>query len=404
VQNFLFTLPTRVVFGPGVIDSVGKEAASAGSHALLVTGGTFAKRSGLIDHIRGSLTASGVRATIYDAFQPRPTVESIDRGGQEARRVGADLILGLGGGSALDAAKGIAVTAATDRSIWDFTRRWSAEPPPPIDTALPVVQVPIIASTGSETNDSAVILNSGTHMKAPLSSEKLYARAAVIDPTLTFTVPARYTAVGAMNIVSRMLESYLTSDEFAVTDRIMEGLMRVVLDSLPRALRRAEDLDARINLSWAAALASSVAVAGRANAAPISAMAHALTARCEIDHGIAVAALWPSYMRYALSNRFRLPLIGRFKRYALLGRQIFGIHETDDEVAAETTMYRFVHFLRGLEMPTDLLELDVGDLSTADMAAQVILVSGKGSQLAGGLGARDIEHIYDGALRPALEG
>jgi alcohol dehydrogenase YqhD (iron-dependent ADH family) len=207
-----------------------------------------------------------------------------------------------------------------------------------------------------------------------------------------------------MNIVSRMLESYLTSDEFAVTDRIMEGLMRVVLDSLPRALRRAEDLDARINLSWAAALASSVAVAGRANAAPISAMAHALTARCEIDHGIAVAALWPSYMRYALSNRFRLPLIGRFKRYALLGRQIFGIHETDDEVAAETTMYRFVHFLRGLEMPTDLLELDVGDLSTADMAAQVILVSGKGSQLAGGLGARDIEHIYDGALRPALEG
>ena len=86
----------------------------------------------------------------------------------------------------------------------------------------------------------------------------------------------------------------------------------------------------------------------------------------------------------------------------MLGRQIFGVHETDDEVAAETTMYRFVHFLRGLDMPTDLRQLDVGELSTADMAAQVVLVSG--TQLPGGLGARDIEHIYEGALRPPLEG
>lgn len=399
MQNFLFTLPTRVVFGPGVIDSVGQEAAACGRHAFVVTGGAFTRSSGLIDHIRGSLDRAGVAVTIYDAIEPNPTVEAIDRGGEEVRRAGADLVLGLGGGSALDAAKGIAVAAATERSIWDFTRNGVVTPAAEL-AALPIVQVPIIASTGSETNNQAVVLNGQERLKSQIGADTLYARVAIIDPTLTFTVPARYTAVGAMNIISRILETYLTSDEFAVTDRLAEGLMRVVLDSLPRALRRAEDLDARNNLSWAAALTSNVAMAGRGAAAPISAMAHPLTARLGIDHGAAVAALWPSYMRYALSNRYRLPQIGRFKRYALLGRQIFGVHETDDEVAAETTMYRFTGWLRGLEMPTNLRQLGIEDLPVADMADQVLLVSGSGNRLPGGLAAQDIEHIYDAALRP----
>jgi alcohol dehydrogenase YqhD (iron-dependent ADH family) len=399
VQNFLFTLPTRVVFGPGVIDAVGREAVTHGSHALLVTGSAFARRSGLIDHIRSTLTGAGVETTLYDAFQPVPDADAIDRGGEQARRVGADLIIGLGGGSALDAAKGIAVAAASCRSIWDFTQQAQ-----PLNEVLPLVQVPIIASTGSETNDQAVVLNSQERVKSQIQGEKLYARVAVIDPTLTFSVPARYTAVGAMNIVSRMLESYLTSDEFAVSDRLTEGLLRVVLDSLPRALRRAEDLDARSNLSWAAALASTVAVAGRGSATPLSSMAHPLTARMGFDHGTAVAALWPSYMRYALSNRLRLPQIGRFKRYALLGRQIFGVHETDDEVAAETASYRFAAWLRSLDMPTDLLQLGIEDMPVEEMADQVLAMSGDGKRLPGGLGVGDIEHIYEAALRPALVG
>jgi alcohol dehydrogenase YqhD (iron-dependent ADH family) len=399
VQNFLFTLPTRVVFGPGVIDSVGAEASACGAHALMVTGGAFTRSSGLIDHIRASLDRASVSVTIYDAIEPNPTVSAIDSGGEEARHVGADVILGLGGGSALDAAKAIAVVAACGRSIWDFTRDGAASGSSPFE-ALPIIQVPIIASTGSETNNQAIVLNGEERIKAQIGGDKLYARVAIIDPTLTFTVPARYTAVGAMNIISRILETYLTSDEFAVTDRLAEGLMRVVLDSLPRALRRAEDLDARNNLSWAAALTSNVAMAGRGGAAPLSAMAHPLTATLGIDHGAAVSALWPSYMRYALSNRYRLPQIGRFKRYALLGRQIFGVHETDDEVAAETTVYRFTSWLRGLDMPTDLRQLGFDDLPITDLADQALRVSGSGNRLPGGLGAGDIEHIYDAALRP----
>jgi alcohol dehydrogenase YqhD (iron-dependent ADH family) len=117
-----------------------------------------------------------------------------------------------------------------------------------------------------------------------------------------------------------------------------------------------------------------------------------------------VAALWPSYMRYALSNRLRLPQIGRFKRYALLGRQIFGVHETDDEVAAETASYRFAAWLRSLDMPTDLLQLGIEDMPVEEMADQVVAMSGDGKRLPGGLGVGDIEHIYEAALRPALVG
>jgi alcohol dehydrogenase YqhD (iron-dependent ADH family) len=223
----------------------------------------------------------------------------------------------------------------------------------------------------------------------------------VVDPTLTFTVPPEFTAIGGMNIVSQMLESYLTRDEFPVSDRITEGLMRVVMDSLPRAMRRGEDLDARTNLSWVAALSSTVAEAGQGGFLPLRAMAQPLSAHFDVMHGTALAALWPSYMRYALANRYRLPQIGRFKRFALLGRQIFGVHETDDEVAAETTMYRLVNWLRGLGMPTDLRQVGVESETFERLADQVVLVAGHGKRLPGGLSVEDIEHIYEGALRPA---
>ena len=402
MQSFVFSLPTRVVFGAGVLESVGGEASTCGRHALVVTGMTFARHSGLIDRLRASLDQVDVAATLYDRIGPNPRVEAIDAGGRVARESGADFVLGLGGGSALDAAKAIAVAALSEHSIWSCTRHDMATEPLPVERALPIVQVPLIASTGSETNDVAVILDETSRIKASLHSPLLYARLAIVDPTLTFTVPAGYTAVGGMNLVSQMLESYLTSDEFPVTDRITEGLIRVVMDSLPRAMQHGEDLDARTSLSWVAVLASTVGMAGRGGSTPLRTMAHPLGAHFDLQHGCAVAALWPSYMRYVLGNRVRLPHIGRIKRYALLGRQIFGVHETDDEVAAEITAYRLTNWLRGMEMPTSLRQLGIEALDSSqlqELAGQALVVGGDGRRLPGGLSSDDIEHIYEGALR-----
>lgn len=404
MQNFVFDLPTRVVFGPGSVDLVGRQTAPLGTHVLIVTGSTFARRSGLVERIRASLREAGVDSSLYDELEQNPTVEAVDRGGAMAREVGADVILGIGGGSALDAAKAIALVTCSGISIWSYTRHARGQTPEPVRQALPIVQVPIIASTGSETNQSAVVLDAASGIKAPVSGPSLFARVAIVDPALTYTVPAHFTAVGAMNIVSQMLENYLTGDEFAVTDRITEGLVRAVMDSVARASRNPDDLDARSNLCWAATMASTAATAGRAGHAPLRALAHPLTARYGLEHGSALAALWPSFMRYALANRARLPQIGRFKRYALLGRQLFGVHETDDEVAAETTAYRFVHWLRNTGMPADLrgVGIDMEDLNT--LADQVVVVSGDGERLPGGLTVQDIENIYEGALRPVPVG
>jgi len=401
MHRFIFSLPTRVIFGAGAIESTGEEAASCGRHALVVTGTTFARRSGLIDRLQSSLGEAGIAVTIYDHAGPNPSVATIDAGGRLARESGADLVLGLGGGSALDAAKAIAAAAVSDRSIWDYTRNQSDRQPATIEGALPVVQLPIIASTGSETNDMAVVFDEQSCTKAEIRSPHLQARVAIVDPILTFTVPQRYTSVGGMNIVSQMLESYVTSDEFPVTDRIAEGLIRVVMDSLPRAMRRGEDLDARNNLSWVAVIASTLSQAGRGSSTPLRAMAHPISATYGSDHGTVVAALWPSFMRYSLANRFRLPQIGRFKRYALVGRQIFGVHETDDEVAAETTAYRFEHWLRSMEMPVDLRQLSVKEEDLERLAEQAVRVSGDGGRLPGGLTVEDVLNVYEGATRPS---
>jgi butanol dehydrogenase len=203
VSNFVFELPTRVVFGPGAVEAVGREAAACGKHALVVTGSTFAKRSGLIDHLHSSLSAAEVKVTLFDRLDQNPTVEAIDEGARVARETGASVVIGLGGGSALDAAKAIAATAAGGKSVWEFTRRGPEVVSLKIEDALPIVQVPIIASTGSETNNTAVIYNPTTHTKASIEGPLLFARVAIVDPALTFSVPARYTAVGAINILSR---------------------------------------------------------------------------------------------------------------------------------------------------------------------------------------------------------
>lgn len=398
MQNFLFSLPTRVTFGPGSIDTAGSEAAALGCQALVVTGKTFARRAGLIGKLTESLSRSGVAYALFDEIDPNPRVGAIEKGARVAREHGSDLIIGLGGGSVLDAAKAIAVAALTEKPVWEFTSGGEGTGCL-IERALPIMQVPIIASTGSETNDTAMIFNDQTRVKASIKSQHLQARAAIIDPTLTFTVPPHYTVVGGMNIVSQIVESYLTSDEFPVTDRIAEGLIRVILDSLPRAVRRGEDLDARTNLSWAAAVAPSVAMAGRGTAQPLLMMAHPLSATYGIEHGLAVAALWPSYMRYVLGQRYRLPHVGRVKRYALLGRQIFGVQETDDEVAAETTTYRFTNWLRSIGMPTDLRGLGVNSDDFSALAERALTVP-DGDRQRTGLTVTDIEKIYEGALRP----
>jgi butanol dehydrogenase len=396
----IFSFPTRVIFGPGSIDAVGVESASLGQRALLVTGTTFARRSGMIDRLMGSFESAHVDVSVFDKAGPNPRVDIIDEGALAARERNVDIIVGLGGGSTLDAAKAIALAAGSDRSIWDFTRAADSGVPDSIGTCMPIVQLPIVASTGSETNDTAVVFHEQRRLKASISHRCLYARVAIVDPTLTFSVPPGFTAVGGMNIVSQLLESYLTRDEFAAADRVTEGFMRVVMDSLPRAMQRGEDLEARTNLSWVAAMAPPMTLTSQRGLMPLRAMAHPLCAHTGIDHGSALAALWSSYMRFALSNRFRLPHTGRFKRYALMGRQIFGIHETDDEAAAEMTIYRFESWLTGMGIPTSLHALGVGPEQLNGLAEDAILMSGDGARLPGGFTITDIEHIYDGAMRP----
>ncbi|MGI8824795.1 MAG: iron-containing alcohol dehydrogenase [Chloroflexota bacterium] len=218
MQNYTFSLPTRVVFGPGSVELVGREVSRLGGRAMVVTGSTFARRSGLIERIRGSLTAGGMAVEFYDRLGAKPGTGAIDEAAAKAREAAAEVIVGVGGGSVMDAAKGIAVSTSSGRPIWEHVRGDSGQTSH-ISGALPLVQVPIVASTGSETSDTAVIVDDCSHKAAWLQSAHLFARVAVVDPTLTFTVPPAYTAVGAMNIVSQMLETYVTADEFPVTDR-----------------------------------------------------------------------------------------------------------------------------------------------------------------------------------------
>jgi alcohol dehydrogenase YqhD (iron-dependent ADH family) len=204
----------------------------------------------------------------------------------------------------MDAAKGVAVAAAEKAPIWEFV--YHGQPiPRKITKALPIAEVPTLAATGSEADSGAVISNWETHEKAPLFNRMLFPKVSIIDPKLTVTVPKDYTIDGGIDIISHVTEGFFTgADDTPVQDRFSLSVVRTVMDYLPQAIEKPDDLNARSQLSWCSAIALSGMVnSGRGGASPLHAMEHALSGHYDISHGRGLALLLPRLMTYTRDSR-----------------------------------------------------------------------------------------------------
>jgi len=319
-----FHLPVKIIFGSGSLYQLGLEARKIGQRALLVTGSKSMRNTGSLDRVTKDLTANGIDVTAFDEVEPNPRSLTIDRGGEMAHQRKVDLIIGLGGGSAMDAAKGIALASSGDQPIWHYImdNAGTKEPVPSI------ILVPTTAASGSENNNGAVITNWETHEKRLLNSPYFYAKVSIIDPELTFTVPQKPTAQGGLDIFCHLVESYLTAMESSpLTDGIMETAMRMVVDSLPKVLAKPDDIGARTGLSWASTIACSqfVRLGGGAGAMTLHGIEHPLSGFYDIAHGDGLAALLLAWMRYTLP--------AREEKFSLLGKKVF--NESDGILATE---------------------------------------------------------------------
>jgi alcohol dehydrogenase YqhD (iron-dependent ADH family) len=197
---------------------------------MIVTGGGSVKRNSAFDRAVASLTAAGVSVVECDGVEPNPRLSSVARGGEIARKSGCSVVIALGGGSVMDAAKVMAAAVFYEGDLWDMFPHGQANRRLPTQ-ALPVITVPTLAATGSEMNSGAVITNEKTTIKSFVNAKCLYPKAAIVDPELTVSVPKDQTAYGICDLITHVTESYFNGvDGTPMQDRFAESVIATAIE------------------------------------------------------------------------------------------------------------------------------------------------------------------------------
>lgn len=215
MKNFIFHNPTRIVFGEGTISKIGKNAKAFGGKALMVYGRSSIKRSGLYSRVIDLLREEAIEIVEFAGVKSNPSLSHLREGIELAKRQRIDFLLAVGGGSVIDETKAIAAGAMTNGDVWDFFTGKAT-----IQAALPVLTILTLPASGSEMNGSMVITNEDTRQKYGFSSPYLYPRISVLDPAVTCTIPLTYTAYGAVDAMSHLLEGYFTHKDTWAQSRI----------------------------------------------------------------------------------------------------------------------------------------------------------------------------------------
>lgn len=353
-MNFEFQNPTRIIFGAGNLSRLGEAAREFGTRALLVTGGGSVKRNGVFDRAVSSLKAAGITVAECEGIEPNPRITSVARGAATVRKEKCDIIIALGGGSVMDASKVISAAALYDGDPWDMINHGQDKVYVP-KQALPVITVPTLAATGSETNCGAVITNEDAKVKSFIQIPLLYPKVAVVDPELTVTVPKDQTAYGVCDLITHVTEAYFNGiDTTPVQDRFAEGVILTAMQWGPKAIADGSDIEARAQVQWSAIVALNGWVqAGTNGAYPVHMMEHTVSAYHDVTHAAGLSIINPAWMRFAAKTN-----TGKFVQFA---KRVFGLptKSADDLDCALEGIDRFEAFLRSIGCPTRFSELGI---------------------------------------------
>ena len=369
-MKFTYQNPTQLIFGAGTISQIGETVSAHGKKALLVTGGGSVKRNGTFERVVSSLNAAGVSVVECTGIEPNPRLSTVVRGAEIARNEGCDVVIALGGGSTMDAAKVMAAAVFYDGDPWNMMFHVQENRKLP-ERALPIITVPTLAATGSEMNAGAVITDEKTTVKSFVTAKCMYPRVAIVDPELTLSVPQDQTAFGICDLITHVTESYFNGvDGTPLQDRFAEGVILTAMEWGPRAVADGHDLEARAQVQWASVVALNGWVqVGTLAAFPVHMIEHTLSACHDIPHGAGLAVVNPAWMRFAARSN---PA-----RFAQFAERIFNLslkHSEDSKAVAEG-IDRFEAFLRSIGCPTRLSEVGIGDALLDRYAHDTVLVA-----------------------------
>ena len=340
MENFTFYSPTKFVFGKGTESEAGALVKSfGGSNVLVHYGGGSVIRSGLLDRVKASLEAAGVKYTLLGGVKPNPRSGLVYEGIELCRANGIDFILAVGGGSVIDSSKAIACGVLYDGDFWDF---YCGKP---IEKALPVGTVLTIAAAGSEGSGDSVISKEDGMYKRGAGSEFLRPKFSIMNPELTETLPPYQTACGITDIMAHLYERYLTnSRDVEVTDRMIEALLLTMKNEAPKVIADPSDYQARANIMWAGTMAHNNSCGvGRSQDWNSHNIEHELSALYDCAHGAGLAVTMPAVFRYVMKHDEA--------RFAQVAQKVWGVSSAAEGIDA------FQAFLKSIGMPSTLGEL-----------------------------------------------
>jgi len=329
--NFIYDNPTKLYFGDEAQKNLADALKGFGNKVLLTYGGGSIKRNGIYDDVLAALKAAGKEVIELPGVMPNPTVDKLNEGRKIARDNNVDFILAVGGGSTIDYAKAVSVSAWYDGDAWE--RFWvNQDDPKAGERIIPVGAVLTMAGTGSEMNGGSVITNREKDIKiGKVFGTEVMPKFAVLNPRYTFSVPRRQMVAGIFDTMSHIMEQYFSGDDDSTSDYLAEGLMRSVIASSRVAIKNPEDYEARSNIMWSATWALNTLIGeGKSQDWEVHMIGHAISAYTDATHGMTLSGVSVAYYRHIM--RYGLD---RFARFAKVVWEIPSEGKTNEQLASE---------------------------------------------------------------------
>jgi len=340
MENFIAYNPTKVHFGKDVVGTLGKTIAGLGKRVLLVYGKGSVLRNGSYQDTRNQLDEAGLEIIEYSGIKPNPVIEDADAAARVGKQNQVDFVVGLGGGSAIDTAKVIAVCIGEDCKAWDVMKGRVD-----IKSTLPIIAVLTLAATASEMNSIAVLQNDQEKEKFGFRHPTMFPRHSFMDPAYSCTVPLEHTGYGVVDLIAHALESYFGKGEASLSDRFTEGIILEAMEAGPDLMKNPEDYELRARIMWAASNAlNGLTASGRASGDFAShAMGHQLSLLYDTPHAASLSITFPAWMKHMK------PRAGQ--RIEKLGTRLFGDSSMDN------TIMRFEEFFKLMNSPVRLQDI-----------------------------------------------
>lgn len=342
MENFTIYNPTKLHFGEGIINNLGKNASKYGKKALLIYGKGSAVKYGYYDKVADQLKRAGLKTIEYTGIKPNPVIEDVRHATELGHKEKIDVIVALGGGSVIDSAKIISMAIASGKDGWDIMKGNEKA-----TASIPLICVLTLAATGTEMNGAAVVQNHQTGEKIGFVSNLAFPVESFLDPSFTVSVPKNYTAYGIVDLIAHALEAYFGAGEPPVIDQITFDIIKDAIHWGPKLLNDLENVELRANIMLDATLAlNGLTRYGKKNGDwAVHGLGHEISLLYDTPHG---ATLSIAYIAWLRLQKDRIP-----DRIIKMGKHVFGVDSVDATIEALKV------FFQSIESPVTLVEAGI---------------------------------------------